>query len=440
MTTTTARSVPTVGGPRGPSFLGSLKILRKVMYNPVGMVDDYRGEYGDIFTVPMPFGLAVPFTFITTREAYSTVLGLDPEVGRNGPVVDRVPALAKWSPRSDYSDAHLQTLMLAGRRFIRSRVRERSGDAVIEGIRALVRRHVGGWPGPVDLGVEFVHMVHEASCRLLLGDDLWDALGTDALKLVRTVVNAVDTARGAIALSPAAAVLPEYRAAKELGRRLVAIAKDPASDQLSFVRGLRTIENDGAPFVPEDVAWMMFFSLWNASLYTGSYGTWAFLDLLDHPDVLEAVRSPSAERDDVVVGGILETMRRNPVSWQVRSLARSVTVKCGEHDYEVPPPNFLVVFSHGLNRDPSLYPEPEAWKPRRYLDGAPAPLLFGSGPFSCVAQHWAKLLLATIIIEVIERWDVKLLGPLPKRVSRVHLLYPSEPVLATLKPRPAPAA
>lgn len=244
------------------------------------------------------------------------------------------------------------------------------------------------------------------------------------------------TAAVATACSSAGAcLLPEYRATKVLGRRFLQLATDPSSERFDFVAGLRALDRDGERFPPDDVAWMMFFAVWNATLYTGTYGLWSFLDWLDHPELTGLVADPSPERVDLLVGGALETMRLNPISWQLRALDTPVTVRCEGRSYRVPKGHFLSVFSHGLNRQAETYPDPLTWRPRRYLDGAPMPLLFGTGPFSCVAQRWVKLLIATVHEEIFDHFTVSLPAPLPRRRSRVHLLYPDEPVLARMRRR-----
>ncbi len=424
----------------------SLDILSRLMFDPIGLVDQLKAEHGDLFTIPVPFGITPPFTFLTTREGYTSVLRLSPEVGRNGPVIDRVPALAKWTPRSDPSDAHLQALLLAGRQVIGGMVRGRPEEELEAAIRADVARHVAGWPAQaggvgVDLTTAMVAMIHDVSARLLLGPALWEALGPDAPGQVRTIVNAVDAARAATALSPVGTLLPEHRATRALGATLLRLARDPASSRFPFVAAVREARReDGTPWPDEDVAWMMFFAIWNATLYTGTYGTWALFDLLDAPEALDEVRDPSPERGDLLTGGVVETMRRNPISWQLRYLASPVDVEVAGQRHRVPAGHFLSVYSHGLNRDGAVYPEPLAYRPRRYLEGAPAPLLFGTGPFSCVAQRWVKHLLATILAGVIDEVELTLVDPVPAKISRVHLLYPSHPVRAKVVPRARPGA
>ncbi|MCB9683138.1 MAG: cytochrome P450 [Alphaproteobacteria bacterium] len=431
---------PTVGGPKGLGVRGAVRTLTRIMFDPIQMIDDHRAAHGDLFTLPVPFGITPPFTFLTTREGYDSVLRLDPEVGRNGPVIDRVPAMARWTPRSDPSDAHLQELLLAGRRHIATQVRGRTPDALDAAIRSAFDRHVDRWSARVDLATELVAALHDTSARLLLGDALCDALGPETAADLRVIVNAVDAARAATALSPAARLLPEYAATRRLGRRLLALARDPDADRFPYVAAARALRLYDRPLPPEDVAWMVFFALWNATLYVGTYGVWAYLDLLDHPDALARVRAAGPERADLLTGAVVETMRRNPISWQLRSLAAPVQVTCDGAVHTVPAGHFLSVFSHGLNRDPAVYPDPLAWRPERYLEGAPAPLLFGTGPFSCVAQHWVKRLLATCLGVLVDRVDATLERPLPERVSRVHLLYPSRSVWASVRPRAVKAA
>ena len=167
----------------GPGVGGSFRLLRQLMFDPVGMIEGFQARHGQVFTIPVPFGLTPPFTFLTTREGYGSVLNLPPSVGKNGPVIDRVPALASWTPRSDPSPEHLQTLLLTGRRFIGSRLHERSPAELEAVVRAGARRHMARWMGTVDLADVMVAALHDISARLLLGDDLFEALGLSLIHI-----------------------------------------------------------------------------------------------------------------------------------------------------------------------------------------------------------------------------------------------------------------
>lgn len=118
----------------------------------------------------------------------------------------------------------------------------------------------------------------------------------------------------------------------------------------------------------------------------GTYGTWSFLDWLQHPAELARLRA-SHQPTRRLVGGITATMHLHPISWQLRALASPVVLEVAGERYEIAAGQFLTVSSWAANRDPDVYTHPETWNPRRYSDGEAQPLLFGAGPFSCVAQH-----------------------------------------------------
>lgn len=411
---------------RPPIVRGNpLRVLRRMMFDPIGLVAQLQAEHGDLFTLEVPFGLTPPFTFFTTRKGYSTVLRLDPDIGRNGPVIERVPALSAWSPRARRGPEHLQAMLLAGRAMMAQRLRHRPWADVQTEARRIMNERLEPWSGEVDLSTALVGAIHETSVRLVLGDELTDALGPRAFGWIRTIANAVDAARAAVALSPAARLLPEYRATRRLCRKLLSLVRQPDSDRFEFIAQARRAGDGDLP--PEDVAWLLFFAIWNAVLYTGTYGVWSLAYWLASPNDAARLHDHDA-RFDRLVDGVVETMRMHPISWQLRSLSIAVTLESGGQEVEVPAGHFLTVSSYHLNRDPELYEQPERWDPSRFERGAAAPLLFGTGPFSCVAQHWVKRLLATCHETILDRFELELVDPLPPRVTRVHLLYPGRPL------------
>ncbi|MCU0755466.1 MAG: cytochrome P450 [Xanthomonadales bacterium] len=66
-----------------------------------------------------------------------------------------------------------------------------------------------------------------------------------------------------------------------------------------------------------------------------------------------------------------------------------------------------------LHRDPRSFPDPEAFRPERFLPGAPAIprgayMPFGAGPHFCLGQHFASVEMALVAAELICHYDLSL--------------------------------
>ena len=66
----------------GPGSGGAVRLLRRLMFDPVGMIEDFQRRHGQVFTIQVPFGLTPPFTFLTTRQGYGAVLNPAAERGQ----------------------------------------------------------------------------------------------------------------------------------------------------------------------------------------------------------------------------------------------------------------------------------------------------------------------------------------------------------------------
>jgi cytochrome P450 len=90
-----------------------------------------------------------------------------------------------------------------------------------------------------------------------------------------------------------------------------------------------------------------------------------------------------------------------------RRLTREITLG----GYRLPKRTLIRVTPWLLHRDPRSWPrEPEAFRPERFLDGAPDPiprgayLPFGIGPRVCLGQHFATLEMSLIAAMLLQRW------------------------------------
>jgi cytochrome P450 len=124
-----------------------------------------------------------------------------------------------------------------------------------------------------------------------------------------------------------------------------------------------------------------------------------------------------------------EAMRLYPPTWALftRIAQRAVTI--GETP--VPRGSLVVIPIWHLHHDARSFPEPEAFRPERFLPGAPpvprsAYMPFGAGPHFCLGQHFASVEMALVAAQLLRQFDLSLAegAVLP------------EPVLdITLKPR-----
>mgnify|MGYP000849610670 CR=1 FL=1 len=112
---------------------------------------------------------------------------------------------------------------------------------------------------------------------------------------------------------------------------------------------------------------------------------------------------------------VLETLRLYPIAPDgPRTLARPLEL-CG---YTLPPGTCVAVAHALLHSDPAIYPEPERFKPERFLERKYGPFEFtpfGGGHRRCLgaafATYEAKLVLATLLrnfrLELAEPGEVK---------------------------------
>lgn len=104
-----------------------------------------------------------------------------------------------------------------------------------------------------------------------------------------------------------------------------------------------------------------------------------------------------------------ETLRIYPVA--ILSFPRVVKSPTKIVDYELEPGSILAACIYLTHRRPDIYPEPEKFKPERFLERQYSPsqyIPFGGGTRSCIglalAQYEMKLVLATIL----DKFDLEL--------------------------------
>lgn len=414
--------------------VGALRRYAGIVGDPTGLAERCRRVYRSPFTVRIPFFFDL--TYLPGVEGMRFVLDMDPEVGRMGPVMKRVPTVGYWFPKSDEGEAHLQELLLAARSFMASHLLRGERLACVEKIvEETIVAHAARWNGrEVDLGDVLVRAIYDASIRCMVGDALWSRLASEVIAPLRTIANGIDIPRTTRSVMPGAWLTPEYRATKKLHRVLARVVSEhDATGRFPLIDDMRALQIGGAPLPEADVTWMLMYVLWNAVTYTGTYGLWSYLDMISRPEGLEALRRRDDDR--MLEHSFMETLRRNAVASLVRATSKEVVFESGGRSYRVPPGGYVGTFTHALNHDPEVYADPDSFAPERFSRGEPLPHVFGRGAFGCPAGKLTRLMMRAMHRTLVDKFDVRLSAELPARRCRVHLTYPDRPVMARVSVR-----
>ncbi len=179
--------------------------------------------------------------------------------------------------------------------------------------------------------------------------------------------------------------------------------------------------------------------------------------LTEHP---EAARRARDEVDTVLAGRtpgpddlaalpwltatLKESMRLVPPipALMTRRALRTFTVG----GWTIPKGTLVYLTPWVLHHDPRWWPEPEAFRPDRFLPDAPPPprgayIPFGTGPRVCIGQHFAMLEMTLVAALLLQRWEMELPADAPPAEPVFNVtLRPKDGVKLNLRRRSLPAA
>jgi cytochrome P450 len=175
---------------------------------------------------------------------------------------------------------------------------------------------------------------------------------------------------------------------------------------------------------------------------------WTCLHLLRNPEAHERVREEARAGvvpgpDSFLEAACKESLRLHPpFPFVIRRVARPVSIG----GFELEADTFVVASLYLLHRRPELFPEPEAFRPQRFM-GRAAPtdgyLPFGAGARRCPGSAFAVRQIRIVLAEIFRRFDLELHGPARVRAARrtITLVPAGGTARVTLRPRAeAPAA
>jgi sterol 14-demethylase len=302
-----------------------------------------------------------------------------------------------------------------------------------------VERMVAGWKdeGEIDLLDWFAELTIYTSSACLVGKRFRDELDKRFAELYHDLEQGTD----AIAYVDPYAPIESFRRRDEARVGLVNLvggimerraagppANEDERDLLDVLMSIR--DEDGTPRFSPDTVTGMFISMMFAGHHTTS-GTaaWTLIEMLRHPDVLEAVDSELAE---LYAGGaevsyqalremphlessVKEALRLHPPLILLLRVAKEnldvdgFTIRTGQ----------MVGASPAVsNRIPEDFPDADTFQPARYLDPREEDranpwtwIPFGAGRHRCVGAAFAMMQLKAIFSVLLLDWEFELAQP-----------------------------
>jgi cytochrome P450 len=195
---------------------------------------------------------------------------------------------------------------------------------------------------------------------------------------------------------------------EEIERRRHEAAGNGGDDILTLLLSAR--DEDGNPLTDQELRDELITILLAGHETTATSIGWAFERLLRTPAALarltaEVTAGESSEYIDAV---IKETLRVRPV---VTEVFRSPTKSTEVGGYLFAPGTQMAASILLVQYDPSLYPpDPQAFRPERFLDGAPEPYTwvpFGGGVRRCIGAAFAQLEMKVVISTILARTTLR---------------------------------
>jgi cytochrome P450 family 110 len=417
--------------PAGPSLPRAFQMMHWIR-RPIPFMEDCARAYGDPFTIGFPAIPGTPeraqrptFVFFAHPDAIRDIFTGDETVLRAGDANAFLePVLGPNSLLVLDGARHLRERRLMQPPFHGERM-----QAYADVMREVTDRVVDGWPvgQPFPIHTEMQHITLEVILRTVFGVD-------EGLRLAR--LRDLLTRLLTYATSPLALLLRLELGGLTPWGRLVRVMRDVdallhaeitrrrtegvdgRSDVLSMLVAAR--DEQGRPMTDQELRDEMFTLLVAGHETTATSLAWAFHRILAHPEVQARLadelgrvvgRGPLQARDlpqlEYLDATVKETLRLMPI---LPVVGRWLAAPARIGGVDLPAGVIATPCIYLAHRRPDVWPEPEAFRPERFVGARPSPytfLPFGGGVRRCLGMAFAlyemKIVLATVLARVVLR-------------------------------------
>ena len=397
---------------------------------PVRFMEEGRRRYGPVFAAR--FGPAQRAVFVADPEAVREIVRGDAAELRMGDANGLFrPVVGSSSILVLDGDEHLRHRRLMLPAFRRNHV-EHFEEVIVEA----VERRASRWPvaGRFALQPEMEAIAFATIVRMALGAE--DGERVDRLReLFGRMMDLCESPftllpefrREAGGLSPygrlmrVLAELDEIVYA-EIGERRRLRQEDRGEDLLSLLVAARGA--DGTPMTDREIRDELVTMLMAGQETTTSALAWAFERLARHPRVAERLAEEIESGDETYLDAVIKEVlrQRPPIPVMVRKLRADQRVG----GYHCPSGWVLMPSIYLVHREPSVYPDPDEFRPERFLDDPPpghAWIPFGGGSRRCLGANLAEFELRVVLRTVVPRLRLEPTNAPPEPIRRQRFAF-----------------
>jgi cytochrome P450 len=394
--------------PPGPPFPKSLQSTA-FWTRPLAFLERCRARYGSRFTLRL-LG-SPPFVILSDPDEIKQVFTAPPDVlhpGEGARVL--APVVGQKSVILLDEDAHMEQRKLMLPAFHGERIERLNG--LMAGV---TQREVASWPdrAPVELHPLLQRLTLEVVLRAVFGLDpgpRLDALRerlSAMLSFGDRFISLLPPTPGGRAekvlerFGPFAAFARLQREADALLFELIDERRGAAGqrdDVLAMLLDARRA--DAAPMSDQELRDELMTLLVAGHETTASSLSWAVERVSRHAEVTARLEAEleAGEGDAYLTATIYETLRRRPVLPNAAPRLVKQPIEIGGRRYPVG--IGLVPNAYLVHHDPSIYPDPYAFRPERFLDSAPGTytwIPFGGGRRRCLGASFAMLEMKVVL-------------------------------------------
>jgi cytochrome P450 len=410
-------------GPREPPVLQTLQWLLR----PISFLQSCRRRHGDVFSVHF-LGFRTPMVMLSAPDAIRTLYGNREHGLPPGRTLALLPILGPRSLLLLEGRDHLARRRVMLPPFHGERMR-----AYEQTVREVVAGDVDAWPEaePFALHPRMQRVTLEVILRAVFGVTDHERRAALADRLGRLLAETASAGlQFGVLLSrrfggpdPLARLQEQRRAIDAmLDTEIAERRADPREDILSMLLAARF--EGGEPMDDAEIRDQLMTLLLAGHETTATGLAWAFDLLVRHPDVFGRLVHAVDGGDGAYVRAVVsESLRLRPV---VPLAGRRLREPLRVDGHELPPGTDVTPAIWLAHTRAESYPEPFAFRPERFLGGAPSTyswVPFGGGVRRCLGAAFAEMEMRIALEEILRRRTLRAASARAERVARRNVTF-----------------